>query len=427
MSGGRDLPISLSDPYPIPMPRQPQRPPIWDRFEHLSSAVLRITAERDLKRVLQQIADSAREVIGCKYAALGVLDVEGIRLERFVASGISDEEYRRIGELPKGRGILGVLIKDPKPLRLRELTNHAKSFGFPPHHPRMHTFLGVPIMGRDRAIGNLYLTEKLGRREFTEQDETLAVMLAAHAAVAVENARVHTEREALIAQLRTLQISRDRFFAMINHELRNALTAVYGWAELWMRKEGPDVPRHAREVFESAQRALTLLEDLLDLSRLEANRLQLRPRDVDLRDVVGEAIRSVEPAADARRVTLATEGLDKTIRCRTDPQRVRQIMINLLTNAVRHSPEGDTVTVKAESRDRRIRISVTDRGEGLSKEQQATIFEAFEPAGAETERGTGLGLTLSRKLAHLMDGDLEVESTLGEGSRFTLDLPKEVS
>lgn len=405
------------------MTPQSKRRPAWERVERLSSAVMRITAERDLERVLQEIADSAREVIGCRYAALGVLDEEGTGLARFVVSGISDEEYRRIGQLPTGKGILGLLISHPRPLRLSNITRHKKSFGFPAHHPEMTTFLGVPIMGPERAIGNLYLTEKLGDARFTEQDETLAVMLAAHAAVAVENARVHTEREALMGQLRAMHVSRDRFFAMINHELRNALTAVYGWSELWIRKAGPEIPRPAREVYESAERALSLLEDLLDLSRLDAERLQPKLREVNVRDIVSEALNSVQPVAERRGVGLEYVAPDGTITCRTDPQRVRQILINLLTNAVRHSPDGVPVNVLVEQIDERLRIAVIDRGEGIAADQQATIFEAFERAGTETERGTGLGLTLSRKLAQLMGGDLAVESAPGKGARFTLDLP----
>lgn len=395
---------------------------VWERVERLSAAVLQITAERDLDQVLQQITDSARAVVGCKFAALGVLDKSGTELARFVVSGVSEEEHRRIGSLPTGKGILGMLIRDPKPLRLKDLTSHRQSSGFPNHHPEMTSFLGVPIMGRDRPMGNLYLTEKLDAPEFTRQDEALAIMLAAHAAVAVENARFNTEREALMAQLRQLQLSRDRFFAMINHELRNALTAVHGWAELWLRKSGPDVPRPAQEVYESAERAIRLLEDLLDLSRLDANKLQLKFREADLRDIVGEAISSVEPAAEQRGVRLEASGLADPVIHYTDPQRVRQILINLLTNAIRHSPPQHVVSVIVRARDHQAVIEVVDRGEGIAAEQQATIFEAFERAGLETERGTGLGLALSRKLAELMGGELTVESAHGQGARFRLVL-----
>lgn len=406
-------------------PDTPDLPAVWARVERLWSAALRISAaEHELDRVLQQIADSAREVIGCRYAALGVLDESGEALKQFVVSGISQEQYDKIGSLPTGKGILGVLIREPQPLRLKRIVAHEKSAGFPPHHPPMTTFLGVPILGRRGPMGNLYLTEKLGADEFNAQDEALAVMLAAHAAVAVENARFIAERENLMAELKSLQASRERFFAMINHELRNALTAVHGWTELWLRKAGADAPRAAHEVAESAEHAVKLLEDVLDLSRLDAQRLEPKLHDVDLIGVIREAVSAVEPAAERRGVRVELDDPAASLACRTDPNRVRQIFVNLLSNAVRHSPENNLVRVRIEHDDDRIRVEVVDRGEGIPAARQRTIFEAFERSSDESGKGTGLGLALSRRLARVLWGDLHVESQVGKGARFVLDLPR---
>lgn len=404
------------------------QPDIWQRVERLCRAAIRITAEHDLDAVLQQIADSAREVVGARYAALGVLNDRRDALDQFAVSGVTPEQFAAIGELPKGKGILGILIEDPRPLRLQDIASHARSYGFPPNHPPMSSFLGVPILGRSGPIGNLYLTEKLGADEFTKQDEAFAVMLAAHAAVAVENARFHHERDRLMGELRTMQASRDRFFAMINHELRNALTAVHGWAELWIRKLRPDVPRAAVEVYESSERAIHLLEDLLDLSRLDAAKLQPRIKECDAPRVIGEAVATVEPAAERRGVRVELRLPDADLACRTDPQRIRQILINLLTNAIRHSPEGDVVRIVVETSNRRhVRVHVIDRGPGIPAERQALIFEAFESGGDEIEKGTGLGLALSRRLARLLGGDLTVESEAGAGARFTLEFPVDLA
>ena len=409
----------------MPFTSEAGRHDMWRRFERLSTAAIRITAEHELERVLQEIVDSARDVVGARYAALGLLSDTGDGLKQLIVSGVTEEELARIGELPQGRGVLGVLIDDPRPLRLKHLQSHPKSHGFPPHHPSMTSFLGVPILGPAGPIGNLYLTEKRGAEEFTEQDEAFAVLLAAHAAVAVENARYHEERERLLSEVRSMQVSRDRFFAMMNHELRNALTAVHGWAELWIRKAGPEAPRSAREVYESAQRALTLLEDLLDLSRLDASKLEPNVRKVDAWQVVRESVGSVEPAAERRGVQIETAGPRTVGPWRTDAQRVRQILINLLTNAIRHSPEDGVVTVELDATEERIRFHVVDCGDGIAPADQAVIFEAFERSGRDTEQGTGLGLAVSRKLARLIGGDLRVESRLGAGARFILELPRD--
>lgn len=397
------------------------------RLESLVRAGIRIYAERELPSVLQQVVDSAREVIGARYAALGVLNLAGTGLDTFVTSGISAEEHARIGQLPQGHGVLGLLIRDPKPLRVADLTCHPNFYGFPPHHPHMRSFLGVPIIGRQGPIGNLYLTEKLGAPEFSAEDESIAVMLAAQAAVAVENVRLIEETQRLLGDLRAMQRARDRFYAMINHELRNALTAVYGWADLLIRRGTEGLPRAAIEVYESAERTLALLNDLLDLSRLDAAQLVPIVREANVHDVVGEAVRAVLPAAEARQIRIETAAKDGELRCRTDPVRVRQIIINLLSNAVRHSPTGETVRVEVKDSESRLRIDVVDRGEGLSPEEQAVIFDAFVRAGSENERGTGLGLTLSRQLARLLGGDLKVESQKGAGARFILDIARFLS
>lgn len=394
------------------------------RLERLVRAGVQLNAERSLERLLQAIVDSSRDVLDARYAALGVLDAAGTGLSNFVVSGLDPELHASIGSLPTGKGILGVLIREPTPLRLPDLTRHPQSHGFPPSHPHMTSFLGVPIVGRAGPIGNLYLTEKLGSAEFSDEDEAIAVMLAAQAGVAVENARLHEHSARLVTELQELQTSRDRFYAMINHELRNALTAVFGWAELLIRRLGPEAPRAAREVYESAERTLVLVNDLLDMSRLDASRLQLNVRPADAWALVVDAVKAVEPAAGSRRIRLQPIGPGASTPCRTDPQRVRQVLVNLLTNAVRHSPEDETVRIELQAADRALRFDVVDRGPGIAPEDQSAIFEAFVQAGSE-HRGTGLGLTLSRRLARLLGGELRVESALGQGARFILEVPRE--
>ncbi|MEJ7612382.1 MAG: GAF domain-containing sensor histidine kinase [Candidatus Fervidibacter sacchari] len=170
----------------------------------LESGVL-LRFDRTLEETLQHIVDAARVVIGAKYAALAVLD-EGRQLSQFFYSGLSEEEAKRIGEPPKGRGVLGLIIEEGKPLRLRDVTKHPKAYGFPPHHPVMRSFLGVPIIVNGKPFGRLYLAEKIGRRAFTERDEKLALLLAAQAAATIERAMLaeqanRTERLELLNEL----------------------------------------------------------------------------------------------------------------------------------------------------------------------------------------------------------------------------------
>jgi signal transduction histidine kinase len=166
-----------------------------DNLQRLLDVGRALVSELDTEEVLRRILEEAREITGARYVALGVLNERRTELERFLTSGIEADLQRQIGDLPRGRGVLGVLIDDPRPLRLSDVGRHPQSFGFPPNHPRMKSFLGVPILIRGQAWGNLYLTEKRGPAEFTEADEEAVVVLAEWAATAIENARLYESSE----------------------------------------------------------------------------------------------------------------------------------------------------------------------------------------------------------------------------------------
>ncbi len=172
-----------------------------------------LTTELDQRVVLERVLETAREVTGARYAALGILNDENSGLEQFLTSGVDDETHRAIGDLPRGRGVLGALIEHPRPLRLADVGQHPSSYGFPAGHPPMQSFLGVPIVIRGQVWGNLYLTEKQGEDEFSEQDEEAAVILADWAAIAIDNARMYeaSERRRQEAEkaIRGLEATRD--------------------------------------------------------------------------------------------------------------------------------------------------------------------------------------------------------------------------
>ncbi len=161
------------------------------RLRRLIDAGRSLIAKLDVDAVLHQLLDVAREVTGARYAAVGVLDDRRQELDRFVTAGIDPETHRAIGDLPRGRGILGLLIEEPSPLRLEHIGDHPQSYGFPAAHPEMETFLGVPVMIREEVWGNLYLTEKEDGTPFTDADEESAVILAAWTAIAIDNARLY--------------------------------------------------------------------------------------------------------------------------------------------------------------------------------------------------------------------------------------------
>ena len=180
------------------------QPTELDRLRVLVDAGIALSSELSLDALLQRIVETAAELTGARYAALGVIDKSGQALERFLTTGIDAETHAAIGDLPRGRGILGVLIREAHTLRLHDIADDPRSVGFPRHHPPMRTFLGVPIVLRGVAYGNLYLTEKRGGEDFAEEDEELTQLLAAQAAVAIENARLYESSTRWLRQLESL-------------------------------------------------------------------------------------------------------------------------------------------------------------------------------------------------------------------------------
>lgn len=398
------------------------------RLERLVEAMPALITELSLDGVLQRVADLACELIGSRYAAVGMLAPDGRTLETFTTSGLTFEQRARIGALPKGHGILGLVIHQGHSVRLSDLGSHPASSGFPEHHPPMKSFLGVPILGKRGVLGDLYLTEKLGGGEFVEEDEDFAILLASKAAAAIENARLHEESARLLEEVQQLQRSRERFFAMVNHELRNSLAAVFGWAEMLTRKKDPTtVPRAAFEVLDSAEQAISLINDLLDLSRLDEDRLKPVIRDVDCGGVVRQAFNRVTPIADAKGVTLEAVVPAQFPICRTDPHRVEQILMNLLGNAIRHTPQGGGVSVQVQAQDTQVVFIIEDEGPGVPADDLERIFDIYQTKAEEGAKGSGLGLPLSRRLARLLGGELRAECRPAGGGRFVLELPGPVT
>jgi signal transduction histidine kinase len=211
------------------------------RLRALIDATIGLNSELSLEALLRKLVETAAQLTGARYAALGVIDESGIELERFITTGVDAETHAAIGALPRGRGILGVLIRDGQPLRLRDLGADPRSVGFPANHPEMHTFLGVPIQLRGVPYGNLYLTEKAAGEPFTADDEELVTLLAAQAAVAIENARLYESATRWSRQVESLheivrsiveQTQLDTMLDLVCRKLRELIGARLAFAAL---------------------------------------------------------------------------------------------------------------------------------------------------------------------------------------------------
>jgi signal transduction histidine kinase len=292
----------------------------------------------------------------------------------------------------------------------------------------MRSFLGVPIMGQEGVLGDLYLTDKQGAADFSDADVHIAVLLAVMVGAALDNAAAHDRTHRLIEEVQELHRLRERFFAMVNHELRNSLAAAYGWAEMMVRgKAKGAVPLGAAEILEAAGEGVALINDLLDLSRLDEDRLKLIMRDVDCSLVARAVARRVIPLAENKQVTVVVAPTDPVV-CRTDAHRVEQILMNLLANAIRYAPVATPVTVQVEPRANAVVFAVLDEGPGVPPDIADQIFNIyFTTTADEGKTGHGVGLPLSRRLARLLGGDLRAVPRAGHGGRFELELPMTVA
>jgi signal transduction histidine kinase len=303
-------------------------------LRQLLDAVLSVGSDLDLPAMLRRIVEAAVALVDARYGALGVLDDSHTRLAQFITVGIDDEARRAIGDLPEGHGILGLLILDAEPLRLPDLREHPDSYGFPPHHPPMRSFLGVPIRVRGAVFGNLYLADKTTAEVFTDVDEELVVGLAAAAGVAIENARLHARVQELALLEDRDRIARDLHDSIVQRvfatglSLQGAARMIHGDPDAAVRRVTAAVDeldltvQHIRSAIfglESAPRRAAggLRQRVLDLAAEAAGMLGFEPAvlfegDVDaaarelvaadLLAVLREALSNVARHARAGRV-----------------------------------------------------------------------------------------------------------------------------
>jgi signal transduction histidine kinase len=412
----------------------------------LVEAGMVLAAERSLEAVLRRIAEVACRLLGAKYGALGVLDSQG-GLEQFITTGISEEAKARIGPLPVGKGILGVLAREGKPLRLRDLTADPRAHGFPPNHPPMHSFLGVPIISKGKLFGNLYLTEKQDAEEFSKEDEKLAVTLAAQAAVAIENASLYEEVERSYRELQRSQgllvrqeklASLGRLAAGLAHELNNPLSSVAGFAEALQRRAAgeemagvpglSDIQEYLALIHEEVSRAATIVRRLLDFAR------QREPAfgRVDLQGVVTKAVSFVQRQARLANQQIVVAPFPPESTVHADAQMLQQVFLNLLTNALDAIEGGGEVRIAAHRRSEGdgsgpgrawIDVEVSDTGVGISPENLTKVFDPFFTT-KEIGKGTGLGLAVCQSIVEQHRGTIEVRSEgVGKGTGVTVSLP----
>ena len=361
----------------------------------LLDAVMAIGSEQNLADALRRITETAADLVDAKYAALGVLDETGSRLSEFITVGIDEEETNRIGARPEGHGILGLLILEPKPLRLPDLHEHPDSFGFPPGHPPMTSFLGVPIRLRGVVYGNLYMTDKADGQVFTDVDQELAVGLAAAAGLAIENARLHE-----VARTAGLLDERERIARDLHDDVIQRLfaTGLSLQAAAQITKEPMAVERIMRSVDEIDISIRQVRSTIFELHQLGSAQQSVRSDIVVVCDDAAKAL-GFKPLLD----------IEGPIDSAVDEQVRGHVLLCLreaLSNVARHA-QASAVDVKITVTSGHLTLRVSDDGVGY-----------HPPSG---QRSSGIDNMLVR--AEALGGSFSIADREDGGTIVTWDVP----
>jgi PAS domain S-box-containing protein len=294
---------------------------------------------------------------------------------------------------------------------------------------RSRRFIVAPLIAGDRVIGVASADNKTTRRPITLANVELFTLVSQQLATALEEARLYAEVERKSAELESASRHKSEFLANMSHELRTPLNAVIGFSEVLSERMFGELnekqDEYLKDIHASGQHLLSLINDILDLSKIEAGKMELEPSDFDLPMTIDNALMLVRERAARRGIALHRAVDERLGQVEADERKIRQVLLNLLSNAIKFTPEGGRVEVAAKPVDGFIEVSVSDTGVGIAPADQEAVFEEFRQVGTADKRveGTGLGLALSRKFVELHGGKIWVKSQAGAGSTFTFSVP----
>ena len=364
------------------------------RLRRVLDAVLLIEADLELPVLLRHVIQEACDMTGARYGALGMLDESRTHLAEFITVGLEADQEEEIGARPTGRGVLGLLVANPEPLRLSRLSAHEESFGFPPGHPPMTSFLGVPISVYDEVFGNLYLTDKLGRSEFTRDDESLVKALAIAAGIAIENARLHH-------RLQDLAVSDDR--ERVAHDLHDTVIQTLYGAGLSL--QGIAGAAQATDVSDQVSTVAATIDEAIVQLRLTIYELGLTGGELGIRARIISLLHELTVVAGFE-VHSSFRGPVDSVISEVIADQLLATVREAVTNVGRHA-RATQANVRLSVASNECLLQVTDNGRGL---------------GSRESSEDGLGLNNMRCRAEKLHGSFEVRSQNG-GTVLTWRVP----
>jgi signal transduction histidine kinase len=392
-----------------------------------------VSSTLDVETVLDTIVSRASQLAGAAGCSIFEYD-EGAEQFELRATHNYDPafvEALRAVPLRKGEGLMGRAAEMREPIQIPDITQPGAyqssvrdtliRFGY-------HALLAVPLLREEQIIGSLSFNRKAAG-EFPPEVVEVLKTFATQSALAIQNARLFREIADKSAQLEAASRHKSEFLANMSHELRTPLNAIIGFSEVLAEGMFGEInekqTEYLQDILESGRHLLSLINDILDLSKIEAGRMELELSDFHLPSALENALILVRERASRRGIKLGSTIDERLAMIAGDERKVKQVLLNLLSNALKFTPEGGRIDVGARLHDHVAEVSVADSGIGIAPADQDAVFEEFRQVGAADKKaeGTGLGLALSRKFIELHGGRIWVKSQVGQGSTFTFTLP----
>ena len=393
-----------------------------------------VSSTLDLETVLSTIVSRATQLSGMDGGAIYEYDEAREEFYLHTADSLPDELVAALRATPivKGEGALGTLAVTYEPVQVRDIVDEGV------YQSRVkeilirsgyRSLLAVPLLREDHLLGGLVVNRKTAG-EFAPQVIDLLKTFATQSALAIQNARLFREIDVKGRQLEIASQHKSEFLANMSHELRTPLNAIIGFSEVLTERLFGEMndkqAEYVGDITESGKHLLSLINEILDLSKIEAGRMELDRADFDIATTIDSTLSLVRERAQRRNITLRCTVGDQATTIHADERKVKQVLLNLLSNALKFTPEGGAIDIRASATEDQYEVTVTDTGVGIAKEDLEAVFEEFRQVGSASKKieGTGLGLAISRKFIELHGGRIWATSQLGAGSTFAFTLPR---
>src|SRR5215510_7767008 len=408
-----------------------------DELTALGEVGRALSSTLDLEAVLQTIVMRANQLTGTAGCVIWEYDKPHEEFRLRVSHYADDTDAAvlpargGVTTIPRGQGLTTHVMEERRPVQIPDISVEG-AYESPVRKPLIdaghRALLGVPLLSEDEVIGVLAVTRKTPG-EFEPEIVRLLSTFATQSALAIQNARLFLEIADKSRQLEAASRHKSEFLANMSHELRTPLNAIIGFSEVLSERMFGELnekqEEYLKDIYASGQHLLSLINDILDLSKIEAGRMELEVSEFHLPTALDSALTLVRERAGRRVIALHLSVDERLGQIQADERKVRQVVLNLLSNAIKFTPEGGRIEVMAAPKDGVVEVSVSDTGVTTAPEDQEAVFEEFRQVGTADKKveGTGLGLALARKFIELHGGRIVVTSQVGHGATFTFTLP----